>query len=100
MSCSDAEAAAGREAPAFRAASWLQLVLWAPTVRMATRSVVAPLGLGLMSYRTSPTTLDQLTGSNAAARSIMYEDGEHGPALLGSLPTGETRHIDDFGRSR
>jgi len=34
---------------------------------MATASVLGPLVLGLMRYRTSPTTLNQLLGSDAAA---------------------------------
>ena len=33
---------------------------------MATSAVLGPLGLGLMTYRTSPTTLNQLLGSDAA----------------------------------
>ncbi len=34
---------------------------------MAVTSLVGPLGLGLMRYRTSPTTLNQLLGSDTAA---------------------------------
>ncbi len=34
---------------------------------MALTSLLGPLGLGLMRYRTSPTTLNQLLGSDAAA---------------------------------
>ncbi|HVN11614.1 MAG TPA: hypothetical protein VMT69_05950 [Kineosporiaceae bacterium] len=42
-------------------------LLVALAVGMATASVVGPLVLGLMTYRTSPTTLNQLLGSDAAA---------------------------------
>ena len=42
-------------------------VLVALAIGVATASVVGPLVLDLMRYRTSPTTLNQLLGSDAAA---------------------------------
>jgi hypothetical protein len=36
------------------------------TLGMATSSILGPVGWGLMRYRTSPTTLNQLLGSDAA----------------------------------
>ena len=44
----------------------LQFVLHALAVAMAATPFLGPLGLGLMEYRTSPTTLNQLLGSDAA----------------------------------
>lgn len=41
-------------------------VLYALAIGAATTSVLGPLGLNLMVYRTSPTTLNQLLGSDAA----------------------------------
>lgn len=52
--------------PAARAAWWLRLVLRALAITMATSSLMGPLGFGLMTYRTSPTTLNQLLGSDLA----------------------------------
>ncbi|MFI9639419.1 hypothetical protein ACIG87_05010 [Micromonospora sp. NPDC051925] len=45
----------------------LAVVLTALAVAMATSSLLGPVGAGLMRYRTSPTTLHQLVGSDAAA---------------------------------
>ncbi|WP_446218642.1 hypothetical protein [Micromonospora sp. IBHARD004] len=45
----------------------LAATLAALALAMATTSIVGPLGLDLMRYRTSPTTLNQLLGSDAAA---------------------------------
>ncbi|GAA1751011.1 hypothetical protein [Kocuria aegyptia] len=49
------------------AARFLAPVLLALALGMATASVLGPVGLGLLEYRTSPTTLNQLVGSDAAA---------------------------------
>ncbi|MCI4064492.1 hypothetical protein MRQ36_18555 [Micromonospora sp. R77] len=45
----------------------LAATLAALALAMATTSLVGPLGLDLLHYRTSPTTLHQLLGSDAAA---------------------------------
>ncbi|MEV4488660.1 hypothetical protein AB0K04_00920 [Micromonospora coxensis] len=49
----------------------LSVALTALAAAMATASLVGPLGLDLMRYRTSPTTLNQLLGSDAAALFVM-----------------------------
>ena len=41
-------------------------VLYALAIGAAATSLLGPLGLDLMVYRTSPTTLNQLLGSDAA----------------------------------
>ena len=56
-----------REQSGNRAAGWLSLALVVLAVGIATTSVLGPVGLGLMRYRTSPTTLNQLLGSDAAS---------------------------------
>lgn len=45
----------------------LALVLIALGVALAAASLLGPLGLEVLDYRTSPTTLNQLLGSDAAA---------------------------------
>ena len=45
----------------------LAIVLFALGFGMATSSLLGDFGFGLMRYRTSPTTLNQLLGSDAAA---------------------------------
>jgi hypothetical protein len=45
----------------------LALMLVMLALGMALASILGPLVLGLMTYRTSPTTLNQLEGSDAAA---------------------------------
>ncbi|MFG1847042.1 hypothetical protein [Micromonospora carbonacea] len=45
----------------------LAAALTALAATMATSSLLGPLGAGLMRYRTSPTTLHQLVGGDAAA---------------------------------
>lgn len=56
-----------REQSGNRAAGWLSLALVVLAVGIATTSVLGPVGLGLMRYRTSQTTLNQLLGSDAAS---------------------------------
>ena len=56
-----------REQSGNRAAGWLSVALVVLAVGIATTSVLGPVGLGLMRYRTSPTTLNQLLGSDAAS---------------------------------
>ena len=56
-----------REQSGNRAAGWLSVALVMLAVGSATTSVLGPVGLGLMRYRTSPTTLNQLLGSDAAS---------------------------------
>ena len=48
-------------------ARWLSLALVLLTLGIATTSILGPVGLGLMRYRTSQTTLNQLLGSDAAS---------------------------------
>jgi hypothetical protein len=45
----------------------LAIVLFALGFGMATSALLGNVGFGLMRYRTSPTTLNQLLGSDAAA---------------------------------
>ena len=53
--------------PRRRTTSWLSAVLVALAVTIAAASLLGPVGVGVMRYRTSPTTLNQLVGSDAAA---------------------------------
>lgn len=50
----------------------LALVLVALGSGMAAASLVGPLGFGLMQYRTSETTVNQLLGSDAAALFVVF----------------------------
>lgn len=54
----------GAGARSFRSLSFVLLAL---AVGMGTASLVGPVGLGWLQYRTSPTTLNQLLGSDTAA---------------------------------
>lgn len=47
---------------------WTGVVVAALAFGMAVTSLLSPLVLGLMRYRTSPTTANQLLGSDAAAQ--------------------------------
>jgi hypothetical protein len=49
------------------AARWLPIVLVVLALGIATSSLLGPLVLGLMRYRTSPMTANQLLGSDAAS---------------------------------
>ena len=49
-----------------QSAHWLSLALVLLALGIATSSILGPFGLGLMRYRTSHTTLNQLIGSDAA----------------------------------
>jgi hypothetical protein len=60
-----------RSQSAKRPAGWLCLALIALGLGVAASSLLGPLGLGLMRYRTSETTLNQLLGSDAAALFIV-----------------------------
>lgn len=48
------------------AARWLSLALVVLAIGLGTSSILGPVGLGLMRYRTSPTTLNQLVGADLA----------------------------------
>jgi hypothetical protein len=48
----------------------LAIALVALALGVAANSILGPVGLGLMRYRTSATTLNQLLGSDAAALSL------------------------------
>src|SRR5690349_1291442 len=50
----------------------LALVLVALGAGMAASAVVGPAGLGVMQYRTSATTANQLAGSDLAALLIVF----------------------------
>jgi len=52
--------------PSTRLDRLIALVLGLLALGMALSSVLGPLVLGVMTYRTSPTTLNQLEGSDAA----------------------------------
>lgn len=54
-------------APAGPAAQALPAIIAALAAGMAALTVLGPLGLAGLTYRTSPTTLNQLEGSDAAA---------------------------------
>jgi hypothetical protein len=63
----DAVSELARVSSAARAARPLPLLLVLLAAVMTSASVLGPLVLGAMTYRTSPTTLNQLRGSDAAA---------------------------------
>ncbi|TLM73595.1 hypothetical protein [Pseudarthrobacter sp. NamB4] len=50
----------------------LALVLIAQGGGIAASAAVGPLGFGLMQYRTSETTVNQLLGSDAAALFVVF----------------------------
>lgn len=50
----------------------LAFVLVALGLGVAASSLVGPLGLGIMQYRTSETTVNQLVGSDAAALFVVF----------------------------
>lgn len=50
----------------------LVLVLVALGLAMAAASLMGPLGFGLMEYRTSDTTVNQLLGSDAASLFVVF----------------------------
>ncbi|GAA4580155.1 hypothetical protein GCM10023176_59170 [Micromonospora coerulea] len=60
--------------------------LVAAALAIATASLVGPLGLGLLTYRTSDTTLNQLLGSDAAALFVVA------PLALGAALLARRRH--------
>ncbi|GAA1436459.1 hypothetical protein GCM10009616_36280 [Microlunatus lacustris] len=53
---------------------------------IATASLLGPIGAGLLTYRTSPTTLNQLRGSDAAALFFVV------PLTLGTAVLAVRRH--------
>jgi len=62
-----AETTAEQTAAGSRPSRLLAVVLALLALAMAASSILGPLVLGLLQYRTSPTTLNQLEGSDAAA---------------------------------
>jgi len=62
---------------------WLAGAVGALAVAMAATSVVGPLALGLLRYRTSATTLNQLLGSDAAALFVVAPLGVAAAVLAG-----------------
>jgi hypothetical protein len=83
-----------REAPTSRRHHLLAAVLGLLGLGMAVSSILGPLGLGLMTYRTSSTTLNQLEGSDAAtlfviapaalAAALLAARGHRAAPLLGA----------------
>lgn len=77
-----------------RPARFLAPVLLALALGMATASLAGPVGLGLMQYRTSSTTLNQLLGADAATllliaplallAAVLVARGHRAGPLLGS----------------
>jgi hypothetical protein len=59
----------------------LAIALLVLALGMAASSIVGPVGLGLMRYRTSETTLNQLLGSDAAALFVVVPIAVAGAVL-------------------
>ena len=84
----------GSEKGSRRSGRFLAPVLLALGMGMATASLVGPVGWGLMQYRTSPTTLNQLLGADTAAlvlvaplavvAAVLVRRGHPAGPLLGS----------------
>lgn len=65
----------------------LSVALVALAIGMATTSMLGPLGLGILRYRTSVTTLNQLLGSDAAALFVVA------PLTLAAAALAARRHL-------
>jgi hypothetical protein len=65
------------------ALAWVLVLL---AVGMAVGSLLGPVGVGVMTYRTSPTTLNQLRGSDAAALFLVA------PSALAAAALAWRRH--------
>lgn len=84
----------GSEVGPRRPTRFLAPVLLGLALGMATTSLVGPVGWGLLRYRTSPTTLNQLVGADTAAlfliaplavvAAVLTARGHRAGALLGS----------------
>jgi hypothetical protein len=69
-----------------RSARMLAVALVVLAIGMATTSILGPLGLGILRYRTSVTTLNQLLGSDAAALFVVT------PLTLATAALAARRH--------
>src|SRR5690606_22202504 len=84
----------GSEVGPRRPTRFLAPVLLGLALGMATTSLVGPVGWGLLRYRTSPTTLNQLVGADtavlvliaplAAVAAVLTARGHRAGPLLGS----------------
>ncbi|MDQ1619243.1 MAG: hypothetical protein QOE19_1812 [Actinomycetota bacterium] len=74
-------------APGGRRSSALAWVLVLLAVGMAVTSLLGPVGIGAMSYRTSPTSLNQLRGSDAATLFLIA------PLALATAAMARRRHL-------
>lgn len=72
--------------PAHRQSRLLAGILAATAVAIAAAAMVGPVGLDLLRYRTSDTTLNQLLGSDAAALVVVA------PLALGAALLAARRH--------
>jgi hypothetical protein len=75
-----------KQAPPDRRHHLLAAVLGLLGLGMAVSSVLGPVGLGLLTYRTSSTTLNQLEGSDAAILFVIA------PATLAAALVGARGH--------